>query len=199
MRKKAIAVGLMLIALCFGVEVSAQQVETKTVNKKKSIEKQRVVTAKGTVEAINLEKRVVTLKGAKGKVFDVIVSEKAKNLPQLKVGDKVTVKYSEAMAVRMMKPGESGPIFERAGGVAAAKPGEKPGGVAGSTTSVTAKVEAIDKKQPSVTLKGPEGKTVTIAVENPKNLNKIKVGDQLEITYTEALAVSVTAAKTKKK
>jgi hypothetical protein len=48
-----------------------------------------------------------------------------------------------------------------------------------------------------VTLKGPEGKSVTVKAENPKNLAKVKVGDEVEVTYTEALAISVEEAKRK--
>jgi hypothetical protein len=198
MKKSLVLAVVMLVALCFGLEVSAQQVQTRTITKKRSVEKQRTVTLTATVQAINLEKRMVTLKGSKGKAFDVKVAEEVKNLPQVKVGDKVTVKYFEAMAVRVLKPGEKGVIFEKIGGVATAKPGAKPGAVAGSETTTTAKVVAIDKKKPSVTLQGPEGNNVTVKVENPKNLKKIKVGDQLEITYNEAMAVSVNAAKKKK-
>ncbi len=196
MKKAVFAIGTMLLVLCFGVVVFAQQVQTKTITKKRSVKKQRIVTVQATVEAVDLENRVVTLKGTKGTVFDVRVGEAVKNLPQLKVGDKVTAKYYEAIAARVLKPGESG-VTGETGGIATAKPGEKPGGVAGHEITITAKVEAIDKKKPSVTLMGPEGRSVTVRVENPKNLKKLKVGDQVEITYTEALAISVKPGKKK--
>jgi len=48
-----------------------------------------------------------------------------------------------------------------------------------------------------MSLKGPEGKTVIVKVEDPNNLDKVKVGDELMITYTEALAISVEHAKKK--
>jgi hypothetical protein len=47
-----------------------------------------------------------------------------------------------------------------------------------------------------VTFKGPKGNLVTVVAEDANNLEKVKVGDNVEITYTEALAVEV--AKTKK-
>ncbi|MGA2404168.1 MAG: hypothetical protein ABSG91_21100, partial [Syntrophobacteraceae bacterium] len=195
MKKTVFAMGIMLLVLCFGLAVFAQQVQTKTITKKRSVKKQRIVTVQATVEAIDLENRVVTLKGTKGTDFDISVGEKVKNLPQVKVGDKVTAKYYEAIAVRVLKPGESGVIAGETGGVATAKPGEKPGGIAGHEITISAKVEAIDKKMPSVTLIGPAGRSVTVQVENPKNLKKLKVGDQVEITYTEAVAISVKPAK----
>jgi hypothetical protein len=48
-----------------------------------------------------------------------------------------------------------------------------------------------------VTLKGADGKTTTVKVRNPKNLENVKVGDVVVITYTEALALSL--QKTSKK
>jgi len=195
MKKRVFAVAVALLTLCLGLEVSAQQVQTKTITKKHSVEKQRIVTATATVEAIDLTDRIVTLKEPKGEVFVVSVGEEVKNLPQVKVGDKVAVKYYEAIAVRVLKPGEGGVISGESGGVATAKPGEKPGGMTGRVITISAKVEAIDKKKPSVTLVGPDGKSVTVRVENPKNLKKVKVGDNVEITYTEAVAISVKPAK----
>ena len=58
-----------------------------------------------------------------------------------------------------------------------------------------ATVEAIDKTTQHVTLKGPEGNTVEVKVKNPKNLEGVKVGDEVAITYTEAMAISVEKPK----
>ena len=66
-----------------------------------------------------------------------------------------------------------------------------PAGVAARQVTVTASVEAIDKETPSITLKGPEGNSVTVKVRNPQRLEKVQVGDLVEITYTEAVAVAV--------
>jgi Cu/Ag efflux protein CusF len=52
-------------------------------------------------------------------------------------------------------------------------------------------LNAIDTKVPSVTVTTKDGKTMSFKVENPKNLEGVKVGDQVEITYTQALAISV--------
>lgn len=157
--------------------------------------KERVVSATATVQAIDLEKRIVTLKGPKGNVFDVTVGEEARNLPQVKVGDLVEVKYYESVAYRLLKPGEAVAGTQETETIARAKPGAKPGGVVGREVTITATIQAIDKKKQTVTLKGPDGKTVTVKAEKPENLKKVKVGDEVEITYTEALAISVEKAK----
>jgi hypothetical protein len=42
-----------------------------------------------------------------------------------------------------------------------------------------------------VTIKGPRGNEETIKVKDPKNLQGVKVGDLVELTYAQALAVSL--------
>ena len=50
-------------------------------------------------------------------------------------------------------------------------------------------------KVPSITFKGPAGNTRTIRVLHPEKLQGVNVGDTVEVTYTEALAIKVAAAK----
>jgi Cu/Ag efflux protein CusF len=52
-------------------------------------------------------------------------------------------------------------------------------------------VTAIDAKVPSVSITDAENRKMSFKVENPKNLEGVKVGDKVEITYTQALAISV--------
>ena len=156
-----------------------------------SVRRSRLITRTGTVQAIDLGKRMVTLKGSRGNEITVYVTERAKNLPQLKVGDQVTVKFYEDLALRVVPPGQAAPAPTTTSARSAAQPGEKPGGVEVRQTTVTVTIEAIDKKAGTVTFKGPAGNSRTIKAADPKNLELIKVGDPVEITYTETLAVSV--------
>lgn len=191
--KKLLAVTVAaLVALSSGGAVLAEE---KAPAKKPYVKKERTVTATATVQAIDLDKRVVTLKGAEGNVFDVTVGKEARNLTQVKVGDEVTVKYYEALSAKVYKKGEAPKVEGATEGLARTKPGEKPGGIAGRQMTVTATVEAIDMKKPTVTLKGSEGKLLTVKVKDRKNLENVKVGDEVVLTYTEALAISVEKAK----
>jgi Cu/Ag efflux protein CusF len=70
-----------------------------------------------------------------------------------------------------------------------------PGGAVASRVTVTATIVDISPKKTYVTLKGPEGKTMDVKVKDPKNLEGVKAGDQIEITYIEALAIAVEKAK----
>ena len=63
--------------------------------------------------------------------------------------------------------------------------------VVGNQTTVTATVVGLNKKKGTITLKGPRGKTVTLAAREPKRLEPVEVGDLIEAVYTEAVAISV--------
>jgi hypothetical protein len=196
MKKVFVLVAAVVLMLSLSTGAFAQATKAAAPADPPKVVKERTAVMTATVMAIDLKTRMVTLKGPKGEVRDIKVGEEAVNLPQVKVGDLVTVKYYESLAVEVMKPGTVAGAGEKSA-VVRAKPGEMPGGMAARQSTVTATVTAIDKKKGTITLKGPDGKTVIAKAEDPKNLDKVKVGDDLMITYTEALAISVEKAKKK--
>ena len=185
---------LVLVLFSLSVVGGAMAQEKAPAKAKPEVKRENVVTLTGTVEAVDVANRVVTIKGSKGRTVDLKVGEEAKNLDQVKVGDKVVAKYYESIAFRMKKPGEAeGVTAEQA--VGAAKPGEVPAAVIANQVTVTATIEDISPKKTYVTLKGQEGKTFDVKVKDPKNLQKVKVGDQVIITYTEAFAIALDKPK----
>ena len=155
---------------------------------------EQTVTMTATVQKIDLAKRLATLRAPNGKVTTIKVGEQVQNLPQVKKGDRVVIGYYESLAYVVKKPGEAEPGATMTDAAARAEPGQMPAGMAARELTITATIKAIDKKTPSVTLKGPEGKLVTVKVRDPAKLEHVKVGDLVEITYTEALAISVEPA-----
>ncbi len=93
----------------------------------------------------------------------------------------------------MIKGGEEAGL-ETTAAAAAAELGEMPGAIAGRSTTLMVTVTAIDTEAPSVTFMGPGGNTRTIQVLYPEKLDGVSVGDSVEITYAEALAISVEKA-----
>jgi hypothetical protein len=60
------------------------------------------------------------------------------------------------------------------------------------TVEVTARVEAVDQAARTVTLKGPAGNVRTFKVDpSVERLKDVKVGDDVVLRYTEALAIAV--------
>ena len=150
------------------------------------------------VESIDKAQRQLTLKGPKGNVQTVTAGPEVRNFDQIKVGDMVVARYMEALTLTLKKDGkELVAKTEQADGARSAA-GAKPAGIVGRQVEVTADVVAVDAKTQTLTLKGPK-QTVELKVPDPKQFALVKVGDQIQATYTEALALSVeTAAPAKK-
>lgn len=155
---------------------------------------EKQVASTATVEKIDQTTRVVSLRGEDGKPFTIKAGPEVRNLPQLKVGDKVVATYYESVAYSVHKPGAVEAGATAAVGAARAEPGEKPGAIAAEVITVVATIVGIDKATPSVTLKKADGDVVAIKVRDPKRLEGVSVGDMVEITFTEALAISVQPA-----
>ncbi|MBM4244901.1 MAG: hypothetical protein FJ148_13985 [Deltaproteobacteria bacterium] len=155
---------------------------------------EQTVTVTAAVQKIDQKTRMVTLKGPDGELKTIQVSEDVRNLPQVKKGDLVTVAFYESIAWELKKKGTAEPSIDAAADASRAPAGSRPGVVGGAGVSVTAAITKIDRKANTVSLKGPEGKVVTVKVKNPSRLEGVKVGDLVEITYTEAIAISVEKA-----
>jgi hypothetical protein len=153
----------------------------------------RVVSVSASVEAVDAAGRRLTLKGPKGRIIDLPVGPQVKNFDQIKVGDLVVVRYFESLALELKKGGSG--IRERSErqNTEAAKPGEQPAGAAARQITVVADVVAVNAKTQTLSLRGPK-RTVHLRLRDPNQIKLVKVGDQVEATYTEALAVSVEPA-----
>jgi hypothetical protein len=153
------------------------------------------VTVTSTVEDIDYKSRHVKLKADDGKVTNLTVGPLARNFNQVKKGDRVTIQYTEALAVDVKKA--EGELGEQANvSIERAAKGSKPSGVVTGTYAVTASVEDIDYDTRHVTLKRPDGENITLKVGDAvKRLNEVKKGDHVVVKYTEALGISVTTPK----
>lgn len=152
-----------------------------------------MVTKTASIEAIDTASRTLTIKDEKGIYESMVVPVEVKRFDALKVGDRINVRYYDNVVVRMAKPGDKAVDTDRE--AISASPGQRPGGTAATQRKMTVTITAIDPKVPSVTVKGPNGYVYSRKIEDKKMLGQIKVGDQLEVTWTEALMISVEPAK----
>jgi hypothetical protein len=154
-----------------------------------------VLVVSAPVEAVDKAKRTVTIKGQGGRSVTLMMGPEVKNFDQIKVGDTVQAKYVDAIALFVRKSGEP-PDAAEMQAVSVAPKGKKPMAMALDTVEVTAKVEKIDHKNRLITLKGPEGKSTTIKVDpRVKKLGEVKVGDEIVLRRTEAVAIEVVKPK----
>ncbi len=150
-------------------------------------------TVIATVQAIDIATRQVTLREETGEVTTITVGEEARNLAQVKVGDRVTATYDVGLVVALGPPG-SEPVRVEDTQAARAPLGAKPGGVVQQTVAVSATVMGVDMKTRTVTLRGPR-RTIDLPVADDIDLTKVKVGDQVGAVYRESFGVLVEAPK----
>ena len=144
------------------------------------------------VTGIDKATRTITLKGPK-RTVDVVAGDEVRNFDQIKVGDNVMVKYVEALSLELKKTKGKPDAKAEAAGVRA-EPGARPAAAVGRQVTVLADVVKADPKASIISLKGPRGNVVDLKVNNPDHFKVVKVGDQVEAVYTEALAISVAPA-----
>ncbi len=165
-----------------------------TLHAQKTVSKANTITATATVEAIDYSSRRVTLKNEKGETDMFVVDPAVKRLDAVKVGDKVKMTYYESLVFQVVKPGQksSGAIDEAA--LTRAK-GAVPGASIATQEKRTVTVKAVDPAVPSITVTTDDGRTVSRRIEDKKNIEGVKAGDKIDITYTQALLTSIETAK----
>jgi Cu/Ag efflux protein CusF len=133
------------------------------------------------------------LKGPRGGTVTLDVKD-PKKLDAVAVGDPVVAAFIEALALQVKKvPGATAGVSVTEAR-ATSPSGEAPSGAVGREIVVTATITAVDRKAQTVTIKGPRGNTETIKVKDAANLKGVEAGDVAELTYTQALAVTLDRA-----
>jgi hypothetical protein len=150
-----------------------------------------------TVESVDQAQRSVLLRGPRGGLITIVAGPEVRNLAQVKAGDRVVVRYRTALAANLAKPGTE-PILEAAERTERAPPGDKLGAAAEQLIKVRVKITHIDRRHDLVSFVGPariERTTEVLDPEMRKFLHTLRVGDEVDLTYTEAVAVNVEPMK----
>jgi hypothetical protein len=146
-----------------------------------------------TVEAIEQSSRIITVKDDKGIYETIQAPPEMKRFSELKVGDRITVRYYENVVIRLKRPGEAAVDVDSA--AVTRGEGQRPAGTAAIQRTITVSVTAMDPKTSSVTVKGPNGYVYSRRVADKKTFAQLKVGDQLDMTWTDAMMISVESPK----
>ena len=155
----------------------------------------QTVKVAATITAIDKATRDVTLKGPQGNETTITAGPQIKNFDSLKVGDQVDAEYVEALTLELKKGGGMAVARTEKAGATKSTPGQ-PGGAVGRQVTIVADVVGVDPAKQVVTLKGPQ-RTVELKVRDPEQFKLIAKGDQVEATYTQALAIAVAPAAKK--
>ena len=187
----SILIAAMASTFALSQSALAQTSNVATASEPGRVGMAQTVEANATITAIDKATRGITLKSPQGDVVQVTAGPEVKNFDQQQVGDVVKIGYLEALVLELRKGG--GLKVEKAdtAGAAAAQPGAKPAAAVGRQVIVVGDVIKLDAATQTVTVKGPE-RTVELKARDPEQFKLIAVGDQIQATYTEAVAIEVT-------
>jgi Cu/Ag efflux protein CusF len=149
------------------------------------------VVVKATIDAIDHDTRMITLKDKDGNSRDIYAGPEIRRFDELKVGDVVTFHTTESTVYQIRKAGESAQPSVKDASVVVRTPGAKPGATKTEQETKTVTVKAVDTKTSSVTILTDDGKTTSFKVKDKNLLKGLAAGDKVTITYTKAIAISV--------
>ena len=161
------------------------------------IARDAVVELTATVEAIDMQRRMVSLRGAGGRAATIYAGPNVRNLDQVKVGDEVVVSYYEAIGAEVTTATGATKGVEQDGAVFRAAKGARPAGAVAETLTTTVKIDSVDTSMHTVTFRRDDGLMRTLAIEDPEArafIRSLKRGDLVQVTYMEAVAVAVRPA-----
>lgn len=166
------------------------------------------ITLTGTVEEIEVPERLLMVVGPGGNTVVGVISPDYKDIKKIKLKDKVTIQYSQEVAVALRKA--DGPPAAAQDGFEANETSDMgldaptvaeqdwtemtpSGGEADLTTiEVTDTIAAINKRKRTVSFAGTGGKTRTIFVPpSVQGFDQLEVGDMIVLEVTRASIVNV--------
>lgn len=191
--RRALAVAAVVLTAAVAPQALAQGAVTMQ-SAPGSVTAAQTLRITATITKIDPATREITLKGPRGNELTVVAGEQVRNFAQMKVGDQVSAEYVEAISLDLKKGGGMQVGKSEQAGAKSAAPGAMPGAIAGRQVTVVADVVDVDPQHQMVTLRGPQ-RTVELKVNDPMQFKLIAKGDQVQATYTEAVAVAVEPAR----
>jgi len=181
----------------FGTAVAVLALVVGCAQQPKPVTVSDSVEATATVESIDAATRMVRLRGADGRSWAVQAGPDVRNFGQVKAGDLVRVRYTEAVAAEVVKPG-SGVTTGATAALQRADVGARPGATGTVSMKGVVKVAALDTVNNTVDISASDGTVRRIKVVDPKAqefIRGLRVGDEVQLTFSEALAMSVEPAR----
>lgn len=138
-----------------------------------------------TVMRVNVDKRTVTIRDAKGKVTTLVVPEESQNLDKVKRGARFKIKFIEAVAVGISKGND--PMQSENIEVKFAPKGGTPGAMVTHTERLSVVVDEVDYVNRYIAVRAANGETRRLKVVDEIPLQQFIAGDEIAVAYTHAL------------
>jgi type IV pilus biogenesis protein CpaD/CtpE len=166
-----------------------------------SVDTQQTTTINAVVETVDPVTRQILLRGdggsQAGALVTMVVSPLVQRLNEIHSGDHVIATYYQALAAQVVNvTSPDNPPFA---GVAVGRndTAARPGGEVTRVRQGRVTITAIDPANGTVSFVGPGGIVRTVAPKNPDVqafVRRLRVGEQVDIVYEEALAISIVPA-----
>ncbi|HET9447725.1 MAG TPA: hypothetical protein VFO35_15775 [Steroidobacteraceae bacterium] len=159
-----------------------------------AVTRENAIELTGTIQAIDQQSRMVSLRSDDGRVFTVYAGTDVRNLDQVRAGDQVFVSFYEAIGAQVTTPAAATQGVQEEAAVIRAARGARPAGAIAETLTTTVEIESVDTSLNTVTFRRADGLTRVLAIEDPDAqtfIRKLKRGDLVQVTYMEAVAVAV--------
>ena len=145
------------------------------------------------VRAVDHQRRTVTVEGPSARLTTIKVPAESQNLDQVRPGAKFKVRYVQAVAVGVLKPGAE-PSREAVEVVELAPRGATPGGVIVQVVQISGRIEEVDYAARTLVVRGKTGDLHEFAVSpDVERFESLKVGDVVALRVTEGLAMRMIA------
>lgn len=190
----AVVNAVLALGLSVAPTHAAQDQDKQQDEQSQPVDEVAVTKVTGTIEKLNPDKRLMTLKLDDGKKKTLKVDKSVKDLDKFRVGDRVQMSYTEEI-VMMARPSDEGTAqVAKLGAVSIESEGDKPALVKVDTSVIGGKIISIDAKKRRLTFEDPNGKKKTVKLSRRiKDLDKFKPGDSINMAITDEMIVEVVA------
>lgn len=187
----ALALAALALAALAAAPALAQRAQPSPVVESRGVETTAII------ESIDQQSRQVLLRRADGSLSSFRAGPEVRNLAQVKPGDRVSLRYAEAIAVGLAAPGARGPGAALDAAALRAARGERPGLAAAEVIRARVRVTEVDPGSGRVGFVAANGTPHSVVVQNPRMLEfarGLRAGDQVDVSYAEGLLIAVTPA-----
>lgn len=153
----------------------------------------RTAEATAIIEAVDQRERSVILRNAEGELTTLFLGDRVRNLPQVKAGDRVVMRVTQAVAVSMDNHDGRPPVAAgEAAGVAPA--GSMPGATFVRGIRMLVTVNEVDRRRNTATITGPQGNQRTVELRDQRMRDfarRLRPGDQVQVAIVEGVTIDV--------
>ncbi len=152
------------------------------------------VETNAVVQLVDLESRQVLLESESGRLMTIVAGPEVRNLAQIEPGDIVRAVHEQSVAVQMAESGQGAPDTQAVVAVGRAAEGERPAAFAGDAVRIVVRIVSFDPESKLVVFSAPDGFVHSVVVQKPEIQEfalGLTPGDEVEVTFTEAIAIAV--------